>query len=279
VVRAKRSLGQNFLVDPHYQQRIVDAVEPDGETIIEIGPGTGALTRHLARRAARLLAIELDDTLAAQLRQQFEGDETVRIEHADFLALEPATIDIDAATTKVVGNIPYYITTPIIFRLLEPQWRPVTITLMVQREVADRILAPPGDREYGALSVGVRAVAAVVRLFNVPRGAFRPVPGVDSSVVQITPIRPYPLSADEEIDLRTLTRVAFGWRRKQFQRILRSAKPFRLTEDEVERVSHTTGIAMKLRPEAVAPDAFVALSRALREIGRPLEPGTGFDAS
>jgi 16S rRNA (adenine1518-N6/adenine1519-N6)-dimethyltransferase len=278
VVRAKRSLGQNFLVDPHYQQRIVDAVAPDGATVLEIGPGTGALTRHLARRAARLVAIELDDALAAQLRQQFEGDESVRIAHADFLALEPAEINVDPAAAKVVGNIPYYITTPIIFRLLEAQWRPLTITLMVQREVADRILAPPGDREFGALSVGVRTAAAAVRLFNVPRGAFRPVPNVDSSVVQITPLRPYPLSAAEEADLRTLTRVAFGWRRKQFQRILRSAEPFRLSEYEIERVSNATGINMKLRPEAVGPDAFVALSRALREIDRPLGTHTEIDA-
>src|SRR5690606_20296899 len=104
---------------------------------------------------------------------------------------------------------------PIIFHLLERERRPKCIVLMIQREVADRILAPPGDREYGALSVGVRSVAEVERVFNVPRGAFRPVPRVDSSVIRIVPIVPPPLTPQEETDLRELTRLAFSWRRKQ----------------------------------------------------------------
>lgn len=271
MVRAKRSLGQNFLVDANYQQRIVDAVAPDDADVIEIGPGTGALTRHLARRANSLHCIELDADLAAALRRTFEGDHRVRITHADFLDLGPADLDVDITAALVVGNIPYYITTPIIFRLLERSWRPRAITLMVQREVADRILAPPGHREFGALSVGVRAVADAERLFNVPRGAFRPVPAVDSAVIRISPARPFPLAAKEEADLRVLTRTAFGWRRKQLQRILRSAEPYRLDDDEIDDVARSTGIAMDARPEAVAPSDFIALARALRRRGRPAD--------
>jgi 16S rRNA (adenine1518-N6/adenine1519-N6)-dimethyltransferase len=270
VVRARRSLGQNFLVDVHYQQRIVDAVDTQpGDLIVEIGPGTGALTRHLAARAGRFIAVELDGALASTLEARFADQPHVRIVHADFLELEPAALAVEPERTRVVGNIPYYITTPIIFRLLDRAWRPASITLMVQREVADRVLASPGHREYGALSVGVRSVARAERLFHVPRGAFRPVPNVDSSVIRITPLLPPPLAEAEETDLRALTRTAFGWRRKQLQRILRSAEDYALVEDEVAVLETETGIAMNHRPEAISPEQFVRLSRALRARGKP----------
>lgn len=270
MVRAKRSLGQNFLVDANHQRRIVAALEPAaGDTILEIGPGTGALTGHLAETAGRLIAVELDDALATTLQERYEGDEHVRIIHANFLELDPQSLGIVPQQTKVVGNIPYYITTPIIFKLLEREWRPASITLMVQREVADRILAAPGAKEYGALSVGVRAVANAERLFQVPRGAFRPVPNVDSSVVRITPHQPPRLTNDEENDLRSLTRTAFGWRRKQLQRILRSAPEYELGADEIAAVERATGIACDARPETLGPEQFITLSRALRNHDRP----------
>jgi 16S rRNA (adenine1518-N6/adenine1519-N6)-dimethyltransferase len=270
VVRARRSLGQNFLVDANHQRRIVAALEPAaGDTILEIGPGTGALTGHLAETAGRLIAVELDDALAATLQERYEGAEHVRIIHANFLELDPQSLGIVPQQTKVVGNIPYYITTPIIFKLLEREWRPASITLMVQREVADRILAAPGAKEYGALSVGVRAVASAERLFHVPRGAFRPVPNVDSSVVRITPHQPPRLTNHEENDLRSLTRTAFGWRRKQLQRILRSAPEYELGADEIAAVERATGIACAARPETLGPEQFITLSRALRNHDRP----------
>ncbi len=173
------------------------------------------------------------------------------------------------ARLKVVGNIPYNITTPLIFWLLERPVRPERIVLMIQKEVADRILADPGTKAYGALSVGVRAVADVERLFTVGRGAFRPVPEVDSAVIRITPFRPAPLAPEQERDLRALTRTAFAWRRKQLQKILRSAPGYELDADEVAGIGRVAGIDVNARPETLSPEAFARLSRALRAVGYP----------
>ncbi|MGH7505062.1 MAG: 16S rRNA (adenine(1518)-N(6)/adenine(1519)-N(6))-dimethyltransferase RsmA, partial [Longimicrobiales bacterium] len=235
VVRAKRSLGQNFLVDPNIQRKIVDAVDPGADdVIVEIGPGTGALTRTLAERAGRLVCIELDDALAADLRRAFEGVAHVEVLHRDVLTLELADI-APPASIKVVGNIPYNITSPILFHLLERRGRPRDIVIMVQREVADRILAAPGFAAYGALSVGVQSVAKVERILHVGRGAFRPVPRVDSTALRITPLRPPPLTAGQETDLRSLTRAAFAWRRKQLQKTLRASPLYGLDPAAVQR--------------------------------------------
>jgi 16S rRNA (adenine1518-N6/adenine1519-N6)-dimethyltransferase len=273
VVRAKRSLGQNFLADVHYQRRIIEAVDPQpDDEVIEIGPGTGALTQHIAGTVRRFTAVELDDALHAALVRRFRDDPTVTIVHGNFLEVEPAALSTAVSDAKVVGNIPYNITSPLLFRLLERAWRPRSITVMVQKEVADRIVAPAGDRQYGALSVGVQSVAAVERLFHVPRGAFRPAPNVDSTVIRIVPLRPPLLDEQQERDLRTLTRTMFGWRRKQVQRILRSAATYALSEDEVAAVGRAVGIDTQQRPETLSPAHFMALAAELRAIGRPAGP-------
>ncbi|HEX7120025.1 MAG TPA: 16S rRNA (adenine(1518)-N(6)/adenine(1519)-N(6))-dimethyltransferase RsmA [Longimicrobiales bacterium] len=272
--RAKRSLGQNFLVDPNLQRKIVDALEAGpGDEVLEIGPGTGALTRHLAGAVRRLVAIELDDALVDALRQEFGGAPGVAIVHANALEQDLDALSDDVARLKVVGNIPYNITTPLIFWLLERPVRPARIVLMIQKEVAGRILAEPGGKSYGALSVGVRAVAAVERLFTVGRGAFRPVPDVDSAVIRITPFHPSPLSADEERDLRALTRAAFAWRRKQIQKILRSAPGYGLDAAAVAAAGRAAGVDVYARPETLDPESFIRLARALRAAGFPTDPG------
>jgi 16S rRNA (adenine1518-N6/adenine1519-N6)-dimethyltransferase len=266
--RARKSLGQNFLIDANQQRRIVDALDtsPD-DTVIEIGPGHGALTRHLAGTVARLILIELDRDLAPALAREFAGDPRVTVIEADVLDTDLRELaGGDMSRVRIVGNIPYNITTPIIFRLLERDQRPERIVLMIQREVADRILAPPGDGDYGALSVGVRSVARVERLFHVGRASFRPVPRVDSSVIRITPFLPPPLSERDEHDLRDLTRAVFSWRRKQLQKTLRSAPGYELDADAVREVQRKTGIPLDLRPEQLGPDQLIALARALRDV-------------
>lgn len=272
MVRAKKSLGQNFLVDPNYQQRIVEALgaEPH-DTVLEIGPGTGALTDHLAGRVARLVAVEKDDALARALARRFEGRDDVEIIHGDALAIDVAALLGEPGRARIIGNIPYNITSPLLFRMLERAHRPRRLVVMVQKEVADRIVAPPGDRQYGALSVGVRTVAHAQRLFVVPRGAFRPAPNVDSAVLRIDPLWPAPLGAGDEHDVRALTRVAFGWRRKQLQRILRDAPDYRLESDDVADVLQPLGVRPEARPETLAPETFVALARALRARGLPAD--------
>ncbi|HSK18119.1 MAG TPA: 16S rRNA (adenine(1518)-N(6)/adenine(1519)-N(6))-dimethyltransferase RsmA [Longimicrobiales bacterium] len=266
--RARKSLGQNFLVDANQQRRIVAALDPTpDDTVIEIGPGQGALTRHLAGSVGRLILIELDRDLAPALAREYADAPHVTVVQADVLDTDlRALVGGDMTHVKVIGNIPYNITTPIIFRLLERDLRPERIVLMIQREVADRILAEPGNTDYGALSVGVRSVARVERLFHVSRRSFRPVPGVDSSVIRIVPITPAPLSARDEDDLRELTRAAFSWRRKQLQKTLRAAPGYALDAHAVAELERRTGIPLQQRPEQLSPDALTALARALRDV-------------
>lgn len=268
--RAKKSLGQNFLVDANQQRRIAAALgATSDDTVIEIGPGRGALTRHLVGEVGRLILIELDNDLAPSLAAEFAADDSVSVVHADVMGVDLHGLVADPHALIVVGNIPYNITTPIIFRLLERELRPKRIVLMIQREVADRILAEPGTSEYGALSVGVRSVARVERLFHVGRGAFRPVPRVDSTVIRIEPIWPPPLTVSEEHDLRELTRAAFSWRRKQLQKTLRSAPGYGVNAEDIVSLEDETGMDLEQRPEQLSPDQFIELAGALRRRGRP----------
>ena len=263
---AKRSLGQNFLVDANIQRRIVDAlgVGPDA-CVVEVGPGRGALTRHLEGAVRRLVLVELDDFLAAQLTERYEGRRDVDVVHADILdvSLRELTPEgTDVADVFVIGNIPYNITTPILFHLLERP-RPREIVLMVQDDVATRIVAPAGTKEYGALSVGVRAVADVDRLFKVGRKAFRPVPGVDSAMIRVSPTHPPPMSPEEEAALRHLVRAAFQWRRKQLGKILRDHQDLGYDADVAAAALQRVGASLSDRPERLTPEQFVALSGAL----------------
>jgi 16S rRNA (adenine1518-N6/adenine1519-N6)-dimethyltransferase len=273
-VRAKKSLGQNFLVDPNYQQKIVDALAlKEDDELIEIGPGTGAITQHMVGKVRRFTAIELDNQLAAALRDRYADVPSFHLVHQDVLTVPLPEIVQNIQQIKIVGNIPYNITSPLIFRLLERDVRPAMIVVMVQKEVAERIVAPPGDKDFGALSVGVQAVAEAERLFVVPRGAFRPVPNVDSAVVRIVPRRPFLLSIAEENDLRELTRAAFGMRRKQFQKILRAAAVYELDAQAVAGLEHQLGYSLTVRPEQLSAAQFVELSKLLRQGGYPRKSG------
>lgn len=272
-MRPKRSLGQNFLVDPNLQRKIVGAlaVEP-GDEVLEVGPGRGALTRHLVEVADTLVLVELDDDLARELSEEHGHRPGVTVVHADVLEVDPAEHVRDPAALKVVGNVPYNITTPILFHLLERP-RPREIVVMVQKEVGERIVAAPSTSDYGALSVGIQSVADAERLFDVGRRAFRPVPRVDSTVVRIRPFAPPPLDRDRERALRALTRAAFQWRRKQFQTTLRKHPRYALSRDEVEALEESTDFDLRRRPETFSPEGFVALANRLAGLGRPLERG------
>jgi 16S rRNA (adenine1518-N6/adenine1519-N6)-dimethyltransferase len=266
MARAKKSLGQNFLVEPRIQIRIVEAIHPTPtDTVVEIGPGKGALTKYLAGRVHALIAVELDDLLAQQLQNEFKEYTGVTIVHMDALDFEPEQYVHDVEKLKIVGNIPYNITSPLLFHLLERRHRPHSLVVMVQKEVAIRIAAPPGSRDYGALSIGIQSVASVERLFNVARGAFRPVPNVDSAVLRISPIRPYPMSANDEIALRTFTRAAFQRRRKQLQTILRTAPEYALSPDAARAIGAEIGLDLERRPETLSIAELLLLTRALSQ--------------
>lgn len=263
---AKRSLGQNFLVDANIQRRIVHAlaVSPD-DVVVEIGPGRGALTRHLEGAVRMLVLVELDDRLAEELAEAYAGRYDVRVVHADVLDVrmpDLAPEGMAASELRIVGNIPYNITTPILFHLLERP-RPRDIHLMVQDEVAARIVAPVGTKEYGALSVGVRTLADVERLFKVSRKAFRPIPGVDSAVIRVRPKQPPPMSDDEEMALRRLVRATFQWRRKQLGKTLRDHQDLRYKSSEAAEAAERASVSLSDRPERLTPEQFVALAAAL----------------
>lgn len=264
--RPKKSLGQNFLVDGNLQRKIVAALDPRADDeLLEIGPGTGALTQHLAGRCRSLILVELDRDLATELEERYRHLPGVQVVQGDILRLRLETMTPDVDRLKVVGNIPYNITTPIIFHLLTRP-RPREILLMVQKEVGERILALPGSSAFGALTVGVQTVAQAGRVLRVPATAFRPRPAVDSLVLRLLPYRPEPLTPEEEEDLRSLTRKAFQQRRKQFQAILRNDPERKLSHHQVAALEDATGLDLRQRPETFSPADFVGLSKALRSL-------------
>ncbi|MCY7380121.1 MAG: 16S rRNA (adenine(1518)-N(6)/adenine(1519)-N(6))-dimethyltransferase RsmA [Gemmatimonadaceae bacterium] len=254
----RKSLGQHFLTDRRILGRIADALQmKGGETVVEIGPGRGALTEILAERAGRLIAIEYDRARADLLRQRYARRGNVLIAEAD--VLETALGALAAGPYLLVGNVPYYITTPILFHALVPP-RAEKAVYLVQKEVADRLVAAPGTKEYGALTVNVAAVARAERLFIVPAGAFSPPPKVQSAVVRITPL-PTPLvTPEEERPLRTLVQNAFGMRRKQMRRVVRSL--LNLDVERADRLLAMSNVDPEVRPETLSPTQFVALLRA-----------------
>ncbi|HET9424994.1 MAG TPA: 16S rRNA (adenine(1518)-N(6)/adenine(1519)-N(6))-dimethyltransferase RsmA [Gemmatimonadaceae bacterium] len=251
----RKSLGQHFLTDRAILERIADAAAlTPATTVIEIGPGRGALTDVLVERAGRVIAIEYDRALAAKLVDRYASRPHVEIVQADVLTVSFG--DLAKGPYHLVGNVPYYITTPIIFQALE-QPRPDLAVYLVQREVAERLVAPPGGGDYGALTVNVGAVADAEIMFAVPAGAFRPPPKVDSAVVRITP-KPTPLVAPaEEARFRAFVQSVFTMRRKQMQRILRSVAS--LSQESADARLAAAGIEPTARPETVTIGQFAAL--------------------
>ena len=253
----RKSLGQHFLNDRRILQRIVDALELTGsDTVVEIGPGRGSLSDLLAPMAKRLVLIEIDRMLAARLRDRFADVPSVSIVEADVLTVNLATVA--GAPFKVVGNVPYNITTPILFHALRPP-RPTRAVYLVQREVAERIVAPPDSGAYGALSVNVQAVACPKLLFRVAAGAFTPPPKVESAVVRIDPRDDPVIRPDEEQAFRRFVQDAFGMRRKQLRRVLRAV--FDIGVERANAVLDEAGIDGAARPETLAPEAFARLLR------------------
>jgi 16S rRNA (adenine1518-N6/adenine1519-N6)-dimethyltransferase len=256
----RKSLGQHFLSDPRILGRIADALGPVRDaTVVEIGAGRGALTDQLRERARLVIAVEVDRALAELLRARYAGDEHVRIVEGDILRMPLG--ELAGGEYALVGNVPYYITTPIVFHALERP-RPSRAVFLVQREVAERMTAAPGSSEYGALTVNLQAAARVELLFTVPAGAFHPPPKVQSAVVRIEPLAQPLIPPGLERDFRTLVQAAFALRRKQMRRVLRSITG--LDVEAAEEVLRECHIASESRPESLSPEQFAALALALR---------------
>jgi len=253
----RKSLGQHFLNDPRILTRIADALAPRAdETVVEIGSGRGALTEMLRERARRVIAIEYDRALAARLRERYGPETNVQIVQADVLQTELGTLA--AGPYALIGNVPYYITTPILFHALRRP-RAERAVYLVQREVADRMSSAPGSKEYGALSVNLQALALVETLFTVAAGAFTPPPKVESAVVRVTPRTDPVVTPDEEQGFRELVQRAFGMRRKQMRKVLREIQP--MTMARAETILQSAGIDPTVRPETLSAAQFAALYR------------------
>ncbi|HEV7985459.1 MAG TPA: 16S rRNA (adenine(1518)-N(6)/adenine(1519)-N(6))-dimethyltransferase RsmA [Steroidobacteraceae bacterium] len=253
--RARKRFGQHFLHDPAVIARIADAVAlRPGEAAVEIGPGQGALTARLLSAAGQLDAIEIDRNLAVMLRARF-GDEPGWVLHqADALETDwRALAAARGARLRVIGNLPYNISTPLLFRLLESSTAILDMHFMLQKEVVDRIVAAPGTRDYGRLSVMLAPRVGATRLFEVGAGAFRPAPRVTSALVRLV-VRPEPPEWASSPLYADIVTAAFGQRRKTLRNALRRYLP--------PEAMQAIGIDPGARAETLAPERFGALAHA-----------------
>jgi len=253
---AKSRIGQNFLYDRSILAEIIHAATlSEGDTVVEIGPGPGILTMLLSEKVKKVIAIELDEELYGRLRAAFAGYRNVELVRGDALKFAFESI----GDFKVVANIPYYITTPIIFRLLEARKTLKTMTLTIQKEVAERIVAAPGGKDYGVLSIMIQYYALPEMNFIIPKEAFRPVPRVDSAVVHIRILEKPPVQPKDEKMFFRVVKTAFSQRRKTIHNSLRS-----LGED-MKGILPKAGIDPQRRPETLSLYEFVTLSDLLAE--------------
>ncbi len=258
-IRPRKRLGQSFLEDMNVIQRIAALAAPsEQETVVEIGAGLGLLTSELARRAGKVVALEYDPRLVAILQERFSGDERVEIVPGDALDY-PFSPPSPAGRVKVVGNLPYNISSPILFRLLECRRSISSMVLMFQKELADRIMAPPGKKDYGIPSVMIARYASATREMNVPPTCFFPEPSVTSSVLKIV-IGEDQVTPEEERLFSMTVRAAFAQRRKTLWNNLRAAG---FADETLEAVLARTGIQGIRRAETLTVGEFGKLTAAL----------------
>ncbi|RME33597.1 MAG: 16S rRNA (adenine(1518)-N(6)/adenine(1519)-N(6))-dimethyltransferase RsmA [Gammaproteobacteria bacterium] len=255
--RPRKRFGQHFLHDPAVIERIIRAIGPRaGDRMVEIGPGTGNLTAALLQHVDHLHVVELDRDLAAHLQSRFGKALTLHL--GDALTFDFSRLAGGDKGLRVVGNLPYNISTPLLFHLLGFRSQIRDMHFMLQLEVVERMTATPGGREYGRLSVMVQYHCDCTRLFRVAPGAFTPPPRVESAVVRLVP-RPPPLEATDPGLLGRLVTTAFGQRRKTLRNALRSLAPEELILD--------AGLDPLLRPERLSVEEFVRLSNCLAAAG------------
>jgi len=250
----KKYLGQNFLYDPAILKRIIQVAQLErNDLVVEMGPGPGRLTRMLSERVEKVIAIELDLLLFEKLKTELHDLRNVELIHGDALKYAYETLP----EFKVVSNIPYYITTPILFRLLEAKTHLISITMTLQKEVAERIVAEPGGKDYGLLSVMVQYHAEPKLKFLIPRGAFRPIPRVDSAVIQMKILEKPPVDVSDEQFFFRVVKTAFSQRRKMLSNSLKGIR-----EDIKDKLAEA-GIDSKRRPETLSMEEFARLANIL----------------
>lgn len=252
---ARKRFGQNFLNNPHYIEKMLSAISPgEGESIIEIGPGLGALTAPLLNAGSRLATIEIDRDLAAALQENFSGSSNFSLVNQDALKVDFTTLVAPGTQTRVVGNLPYNISTPLIFHLLKQSSCISEMYFLLQREVVDRLAAAPGSKSYGKLGIMAQYQCDVTPLFDIPPEAFTPQPKVVSSYVKLCP-RPYPQQAENIELLGKVVSTAFQQRRKT----LRNALKTLMMPDQFDSL----GIDPSQRPETLSINDYILITNAL----------------
>lgn len=259
----QKKYGQNFLIDQSVLNRIVEAAGIEGDDcVLEIGPGLGTMTRCLAERAGRVAAVEIDRNLIPVLKETLAGYDNITLINDDILKVDLNGIAAElngGRPVKVVANLPYYITTPIIMKLLESHVPLQSITVMVQKEVADRMQAGPGTKDYGALSLAVQYYAKPEIVANVPPNCFIPRPSVGSAVIRLTRYEKPPVQVRDETGLFTLIRAAFNQRRKTLTNALYNAQGLHIPKERTAQALERLGLPSSVRGEALTLEQFAAL--------------------
>ena len=265
----QKKYGQNFLIDEHVLNKIISAAElTEDDYVIEIGPGIGTMTERMAPECKHVTAIEIDKELIPILSETLSGFDNVDIINEDVLKVDLNKLIAernDNKPVKVVANLPYYITTPIIMSLLENKIPIDTITVMVQKEVADRMMVGPGTKDYGALSLAVQYYAKPYIVANVPMNCFIPRPNVASAVIRLTCHKEPPVTVKDEKLMFNLIRASFNQRRKTLINGISNFSGLSFTKEQVAMALNSIGLSENIRGEALDLEKFAKLSDALLE--------------
>lgn len=266
----QKKFGQNFLIDPHVLDKIISAAEITKEDfVLEIGPGIGTMTQYLAEAAREVTAVEIDRNLIPILSETLSAYDNVQIINEDVLKLDLAALAKErngGKPIKVVANLPYYITTPIIMGLFEGGVPIESITVMVQKEVAMRMQAGPGTKDYGALSLAVQYYAEPYLAANVPPNCFMPRPNVGSAVIRLTRYAKPAVKAKDEKLMFALIRASFNQRRKTLQNGLNNSQELSFTKEQIAEAIEKMGLSPSVRGEALTLEQFAKLSDLLAEV-------------
>ncbi|MBS6558679.1 MAG: 16S rRNA (adenine(1518)-N(6)/adenine(1519)-N(6))-dimethyltransferase RsmA [Clostridiales bacterium] len=266
----QKKFGQNFLIDDHVLTKIMDGANvTKDDFVLEIGPGIGTMTQYLAERARQVLAVEIDTKLLPILEETLAPYDNVEVLNNDILKVdmnEIANKYNNGKPIKVVANLPYYITTPIIMGLFESGVPIDNITVMVQKEVADRMQVGPGTKDYGALSLAVQYYAEPYIIANVPPNCFIPRPNVGSAVIRLTRHQEPPVQVKDEKLMFRIIRASFNQRRKTLQNGLNNAQDLSFSKEEIVKAIESIGLKATVRGEALTLEEFAKLSDALCEI-------------
>ena len=266
----QKKFGQNFLIDTHVLEKIVEAAEVGPEDfVLEIGPGIGTMTQYLGERARQVLAVEIDKNLIPILKETLSDYDNVEVLHGDILKQDIQAIADrynQGKPIKVVANLPYYITTPIIMGLFESHVPLANVTVMVQKEVADRMKAKPGTKEYGALSLAVQYYANPYLAANVPPNCFMPRPNVGSAVIRLDCLSKTPVEVKDEKLMFRLIRASFNQRRKTLQNGLTNSGELNFSKEEIGQAIEKAGLPPSIRGEKLGLEEFARLSDLLGEI-------------